>query len=80
MVKARSIAVAGTILIWGACTPEGRQDVMAGTGISDVLSLEEVIASLIATRNAEYQAFVEDRKRWCSELFGFLAPTVVALS
>lgn len=47
---------------------------MARTAIRDVVSVEEVILRLTADRNPEYLAFVEERRRWCGELFDYLAP------
>jgi hypothetical protein len=74
MVKSKPVSVAGAVLVWGAVTPQGRDDVMARTAIRDVLDVEEAISKLIATRNPEYIAFVEERRRWCGELFDYLAP------
>jgi hypothetical protein len=73
-VGSREVTPTGAILVWGACTPEGRREVVEGTGISEVISVEEVISSLIRTQNAEYTAFVDRRRRWCTELFDFLSP------
>jgi hypothetical protein len=72
-VDNRSINVDGAILIWGACTSEGRQDVLNGTGVFDVLSLEEIIASLVDAGNREYQDLVERRSAWCKQFFDFLS-------
>ncbi len=73
MVNNHSTMVDGAILIWGACTSEGRQEVLDGTGISDVLSLEEIIASLLKTRNPEFLELIEQRSAWCKELFGYFS-------
>ena len=76
-VNGQQVTVSGAILVWGACTPEGRRDVAESTGIADVLSLEEVIATLIRKRNAEYASFVQKQRRRCEELFDFLSRTSV---
>ena len=73
MVKGKQVSVAGSVLVWGAVSPQGREDVLAHTAIRDVLSVEDAISKLLADRNPEYLAFVEERRRWCGELFDFLA-------
>jgi hypothetical protein len=73
-VNGRAVTAHGAILVWGACTPEGRREVVDGTGILEVLSLEEVISTLIRAKNAEYASFVERQRRRCEELFDFLSP------
>jgi hypothetical protein len=52
---------------------EGRQDVLKSTGIFDVLSLEEIIASMINTGNPEFMELVEKRSTWCKEFFDYLS-------
>jgi len=73
MVESKPVSVAGAVLVWGAVTPEGRDDVLGHTAIEDVLSVEEASNELITTRNPEYLALVEERHRWCGELFRYLA-------
>ncbi len=73
-VNGQAVTASGAILVWGACAPEGRREVLASTGIFEVLSMEEVISTLIRTRNTEYASFVDRRRRWCKELFDFLSP------
>ena len=45
--------MSGAISGLGCVHSQGRRDVAESTGIADVLSLEEVIATLIRKRNAE---------------------------
>jgi len=73
MVKGKPVPVAGSVLVWGVVSQQGREDVLARTAIRDVLSVEEAISRLAVNRNPEYLAFVEERRRWCDELFDFLA-------
>ena len=54
MVKGRPLPVAGAVLVWGATTPQGRDDVLSHASVTDVLSVEEAISKLTATRNPEY--------------------------
>ena len=70
--KPNPIKVAGSVLVWGSVTAEGREAVMAEYGFADVLSVEDIIRYLLQTKNLEYQEFVERRHRWCGELFGTL--------
>jgi len=72
-VGGRTLKVDGAILVWGACTPDGRREVVEGTGLVDVLSLEEIIDTLIKRENLEYQETVKRRASWCQELFDFLS-------
>jgi hypothetical protein len=74
MAKGRPLPVAGAVMIWGATTPQGRDDVLSHTSVTDDLSVEEEISKLTTTRNAEYLAFVEEQRRWCGGLFDYLAP------
>ena len=71
--KGRQINVDGAILIWGACDQEGRREVVEGTGIAEVLSLEEIIETLVNRANPEYLELVQRRMAWCQELFSFLS-------
>lgn len=76
-VKGKAVDVSGAILVWGRVTDAGRQAVIGATGVADVLSLEEIISSLIATGSDEYAGFVADRSRWCRELFDSLGFRVI---
>jgi hypothetical protein len=72
-VSGRTLNVDGAILIWGACTQEGRREVVEGTGIAEVLSLEEIIETLVNRANHAYLGLVQKRMTWCQELFDFLS-------
>ncbi len=72
-VGGRTINLDGAILIWGDCDQEGRREVVEGTGIAEVLSLEEIIETLVNRANPEYLELVQRRMAWCQELFSFLS-------
>ena len=71
--RADTINLDGAILIWGDCDQEGRREVVEGTGIAEVLSLEEIIETLVNRANPEYLELVQRRMAWCQELFSFLS-------
>ena len=63
----------GCVLVWGSVTEEGRSSVMSAFGLYDVLSLERIVEDLLSWKDREFQDFVERRRSWCDELFGYLA-------
>lgn len=72
-VKAgRAIDVGGTVLVWGAATPEGVEAVCNHFGISDVLTVEDCIRDLLDWENQEYQRLLSEREQWVLSLFSEL--------
>ena len=73
IVKAGSrLDVAGTVLVWGAATPNGIEAVKRKFGISDVLTVESCIEDLVKWNNEEYSKFLQMREQWLSSLFSNL--------
>lgn len=68
------LAVEGSILIWGAATPEGRQIVMQKFGFSDILTIAEMISDLNEWGNEEFHSLIKSRAQWSTELFAGLFP------
>ncbi|NOX40510.1 MAG: hypothetical protein GXP05_08340 [Alphaproteobacteria bacterium] len=68
-VGGKKIDTNGTILIWGAITPEGREQVIEAKGLHDVMSVEEICADLVAWECVRYAELVDQRREWCSRLF-----------
>lgn len=68
-VDGKSISVAGSILVWGSVTRDGRTTVIRENGFADVLSLEDIIADLLDWGNESYRQLIEDRATWCQYLF-----------
>lgn len=68
----QQLTVDGAILIWGAVTPKGRETVMEETGLHDVVGLDRIIAECAAWKPDAYCRLVNDRRKWCEELFAFL--------
>ncbi|MDR2858090.1 MAG: hypothetical protein LBV50_09610 [Novosphingobium sp.] len=66
------VTVDGAVLVWGAVTPEGRAAVMEETGLHDVIGLDRIIAECAKWKPDAYCRLVNDRRRWCEELFAFL--------
>ncbi len=60
------------MLVWGRITDAGRKAVIGSTGVADVLSLEIILSDLVESENEEFARFVDDRARWCRELFDAL--------
>lgn len=64
-----SIDPAGTILVWGAATEQGKRIAKEKYRIFDVVTIEECIADLVNWKSSEYLNFVGDRDIWSSEFF-----------
>jgi hypothetical protein len=71
-VGGKLVETAGSVLVWGSVSEQGRQAVMADYGFAGVLSVEEIIRDLLQKNNHEYKVFVEQRRKWCDELFSAL--------
>lgn len=70
----QEIKIDGTILIWGAATPKGINDIKLEYEIDDILTLEKIIDDLILWRNENFYKFVRDRIVWSNEMLsGLLA-------
>lgn len=73
-VGKQEIKIDGTILIWGAATPKGINDIKLEYEIDDILTLEKIIDDLILWRNDNFYKFVKDRIVWSNEMLsGLLA-------
>lgn len=68
-VKNKAQLVDGAILIWGHCTPQGREAVLAHYGLHSVLSVDAMVQDLIAWKNLDYLRLLDQRQTWCQELF-----------
>ncbi|CAN7584995.1 hypothetical protein [Pararhizobium sp. LjRoot238] len=68
-VEGKSIDIDGAILIWGSVAPEGRDGAITAKGFHDVLSVEEICADLASWKCVRYAALIEQRQKWCNELF-----------
>ncbi len=65
--------VCGAILIWGDVAQSGIIEFQQKYHVITVLSLREIVEDLVTWKGEHYQAFLEERSRWCRELFGGLA-------
>lgn len=73
-ISKQEIKIDGTILIWGAATPKGINDIKLEYEIDDILTLEKIIDDLILWRNENFYKFVKDRIVWSNEMLnGLLA-------
>lgn len=68
-VNREEIEADGAILIWGAVTPSGRNEVVSAKGLHDVISIEDICADLTKWECSRYADFVEERRAWCNRLF-----------
>ena len=64
--------ISGSILVWGRCTEQGRSSVIATYGLHDVLSLEAIIADLIAWQNNDFVKLLDEYQQWTDYLFSGL--------
>ena len=67
------VDIAGTILVWGRVSDEGKKAAMETFGFTDVLSVEAIINELLRTKNERYVSFLRERHSWCKGLFAALA-------
>ena len=65
----------GAILVWGAITDQGRDAVMEATGLTDVLSVEAMIADLNKWKPEGWARLINDRRQWSNALFDYLDGT-----
>ena len=73
-ISKQEIKIDGTILIWGAATQKGINDIKLEYEIDDILTLEKIIDDLILWRNDNFYKFVKDRIVWSNEMLsGLLA-------
>lgn len=63
----------GAILIWGALDRQNVRTIQEATGLSDIISLSDVIQDLRTWRSDEYLQLVEDRRQWSAGLFAYLS-------
>jgi len=73
-VGAKPLKSDGAILVWGATTPQGVAAVKQATNVTDVLSLEDMIADLQRWQDAEWKARSNQIRTWCDDLFDFMEP------
>lgn len=71
-VAGTEIRVDGAILIWGAKSASGRDAVIADFGLTDVLSVEDMVKDLESWRPDYWIQHVDRLQRWSDELFNFL--------
>lgn len=64
-----SIEAAGTILVWGAATEQGKRIAKEKYRIFDVITIEECIDDLVNWKNSEYLELINDRNNWSNEFF-----------
>ena len=68
-VQGCPVAVDGAILIWGAATPMGCADVREKFKLADVLTVESMVDDLTRSNDEDYDAMLEDRRKWLNEMF-----------
>lgn len=71
-VKGAPMVVVGSILMWGALTPDGRASVMSRYGLADVLSIESMVADLQRWSPEDWRPWLEQYRTWTDEIFTFL--------
>jgi hypothetical protein len=71
-VGGKRITNNGAILIWGAVTPEGRDGAIKSKGFHEVLSIDEICKGLASWKCPQYTTLIEQRQKWCNELFNGL--------
>ena len=68
-VGGRPQLVSGSILVWGSYTESGRASVIAKYRLHDILSLESIIADLLAWENKDFNELLDKYQTWSNELF-----------
>lgn len=64
--------VAGSGLVWGVVTPEGKEAAISRYGFSEVLAVEDMLRDLAGWQPKAWADFTATRKRWADELFDWL--------
>src|SRR5699024_7488602 len=62
----------GSILVWGAATPSGRQAVIQTYGLHDVLTISSMVQDMQAWQYGPYLELIGQRQLWANELFSGL--------
>ena len=73
-VNGKPVEISGSVLIWGAATPQGAEAVCEAYGFHDLLTIEDMLPALQANQPAEWSERIEDLRTWSNELFNFLLP------
>ena len=73
IVSGKPVSAAGAILVWGSVDEECTGELKKETGIQNILSLEKIISDLVVWADPEYQHLINEREKWCQELFSALA-------
>ena len=68
-VSGKDIQPHGSILIWGAVTDKGRNDVLQNTNLREVLSLETMINDLLQDNGIDYKELLNRYAEWTVYLF-----------
>jgi hypothetical protein len=63
----QELTVDGSILVWGALTPEGRTTTMDRYGFADVLSVQDMLHDLAIWQPPTWAEWVAVRRRWTDE-------------
>lgn len=62
-------SINGSVLVWGATTPDGKRSVQSTYGFADVLSVEEMLADLRRWGSESWTNRVAELRGWANELF-----------
>jgi len=71
-IKSKRIEMSGSILVWGRCADLGRAKVKEHFGLHEVLSLETIIADLVAWKHQDFTKLLDKYQMWTNELFSGL--------
>jgi len=63
-IKGEATRIEGAILIWGKTSPVSTKSICASTGLTEILSLEEIINDLIAIEDMEYFELLNQKQKW----------------
>ncbi|MTH66747.1 hypothetical protein [Paracoccus shanxieyensis] len=73
VVKGNKLRYDGAVLIWGTVDPDARQTVMLEKGFHDILGIDDICRDLAEWSCPKYQAFLDQRRAWCDQLFNGLS-------
>lgn len=71
-VDGKEVQSHGSILVWGAATPAGRQAVIQRYGLHDVLTIAGMVQDMQEWRYEPYLELLGERQQWANELFSGL--------
>ena len=71
-VNQKPVEISGSVLVWGAASPQGAEAVRKAYELHDLLTIEDMLPPLRANPPAEWSERIKELRAWSMELFDFL--------